>query len=100
RRHTRFSRDWSSDVCSSDLGLAPADISGIQAKIGVCSKGTPNMVYSFGTRDALVEALGAGPLVEDAAIALDAGGPVICVPANTKIGRASGREREVNWVSK
>src|SRR5690606_40685684 len=21
RRHTRFSRDWSSDVCSSDLGL-------------------------------------------------------------------------------
>src|SRR5207302_4345651 len=24
RRHTRFSRDWSSDVCSSDLGL-PAD---------------------------------------------------------------------------
>src|SRR5207302_5821067 len=23
RRHTRFSRDWSSDVCSSDL--APAD---------------------------------------------------------------------------
>src|SRR5690606_14126956 len=29
RRHTRFSRDWSSDVCSSDLaafvdGLAPA----------------------------------------------------------------------------
>src|SRR5690606_10758911 len=23
RRHTRFSRDWSSDVCSSDLGCAP-----------------------------------------------------------------------------
>src|SRR5690606_40045969 len=22
RRHTRFSRDWSSDVCSSDLGSA------------------------------------------------------------------------------
>src|SRR5690606_40730143 len=22
RRHTRFSRDWSSDVCSSDLNLA------------------------------------------------------------------------------
>src|SRR5690606_40559198 len=22
RRHTRFSRDWSSDVCSSDLGVA------------------------------------------------------------------------------
>src|SRR5690606_39992558 len=24
RRHTRFSRDWSSDVCSSDLGLTDA----------------------------------------------------------------------------
>src|SRR5690606_40425148 len=23
RRHTRFSRDWSSDVCSSDLGNLP-----------------------------------------------------------------------------
>src|SRR5207302_3786840 len=23
RRHTRFSRDWSSDVCSSDLGYYP-----------------------------------------------------------------------------
>src|SRR5690606_40640162 len=23
-RHTRFSRDWSSDVCSSDLGLLEA----------------------------------------------------------------------------
>src|SRR5690606_40842892 len=25
RRHTRFSRDWSSDVCSSDLGRDRAD---------------------------------------------------------------------------
>src|SRR5690606_15649989 len=25
RRHTRFSRDWSSDVCSSDLALAAHD---------------------------------------------------------------------------
>src|SRR5690606_39556629 len=26
RRHTRFSRDWSSDVCSSDLFIMPAAI--------------------------------------------------------------------------
>src|SRR5690606_39778450 len=26
RRHTRFSRDWSSDVCSSDLELTPRGI--------------------------------------------------------------------------
>src|SRR5690606_40898107 len=25
RRHTRFSRDWSSDVCSSDLLTKPVD---------------------------------------------------------------------------
>src|SRR5690606_40464752 len=27
RRHTRFSRDWSSDVCSSDLPLAQMALS-------------------------------------------------------------------------
>src|SRR5690606_39730446 len=33
RRHTRFSRDWSSDVCSSDLGACPlpADSAGCEA---------------------------------------------------------------------
>src|SRR5690606_40521648 len=28
RRHTRFSRDWSSDVCSSDLAQPPRSPSG------------------------------------------------------------------------
>src|SRR6266511_1007601 len=28
RRHTRFSRDWSSDVCSSDLVAHPGAVSG------------------------------------------------------------------------
>src|SRR2546427_4342395 len=26
RRHTRFDCDWSSDVCSSDLSMAPFDV--------------------------------------------------------------------------
>src|SRR5690606_41062767 len=26
RRHTRFSRDWSSDVCSSDLEIMPVAV--------------------------------------------------------------------------
>src|SRR5690606_39908652 len=26
RRHTRFSRDWSSDVCSSDLGTFTVEV--------------------------------------------------------------------------
>src|SRR5690606_40711980 len=33
RRHTRFSRDWSSDVCSSDLSM----VAGTNANIGDCS---------------------------------------------------------------
>src|SRR5690606_39488596 len=28
RRHTRFSRDWSSDVCSSDLSVNPKKLGG------------------------------------------------------------------------
>src|SRR5690606_10285629 len=40
RRHTRFSRDWSSDVCSSDLaelveaGFPPEQAAGVQAMRG------------------------------------------------------------------
>src|SRR5690606_41937293 len=38
RRHTRFSRDWSSDVCSSDLvGLTLAAIA-----LGGCGGGEPS----------------------------------------------------------
>src|SRR5690606_39509366 len=33
RRHTRFSRDWSSDVCSSDLAEWQAQIESLQQKI-------------------------------------------------------------------
>src|SRR5690606_40656119 len=29
RRHTRLSRDWSSDVCSSDLGIEPETPEGV-----------------------------------------------------------------------
>src|SRR5207302_6191666 len=46
RRHTRFSRDWSSDVCSSDLGAGAAkhlagegealgDLDDLEAELGV-----------------------------------------------------------------
>src|SRR5690606_39753614 len=33
RRHTRFSRDWSSDVCSSDLKGVPAEVTETLDKI-------------------------------------------------------------------
>src|SRR5690606_41059433 len=34
RRHTRFSRDWSSDVCSSDLIEKVSVIVGTEGKLG------------------------------------------------------------------
>src|SRR5207302_4148005 len=37
RRHTSFSRDWSSDVCSSDLSQS----------LGVCADPAPNTLQGF-----------------------------------------------------
>src|SRR5436309_3645561 len=34
RRHTRFSRDWSSDVCSSDLDWVDALPDGSRTRVG------------------------------------------------------------------
>src|SRR5690606_39769138 len=55
RRHTRFSRDWSSDVCSSDL-----------AKIGptlVCSAITKDPKFSRALIDARhIDRLNIGPI--------------------------------------
>src|SRR5690606_796395 len=33
RRHTRFSRDWSSDVCSSDLAVARDGLCAVSARV-------------------------------------------------------------------
>src|SRR5690606_39659539 len=44
RRHTRFSRDWSSDVCSSDLG-AITDIDGTYTV--EVPQGSNVLVFSF-----------------------------------------------------
>src|SRR5690606_40857789 len=59
RRHTRFSRDWSSDVCSSDLefGVAPsghergAGGRGVQADEGAHGGGLPRAVGAEEARD-------------------------------------------------
>src|SRR6266700_7822563 len=42
RRHTRFSRDWSSDVCSSDLSTAaPPRCPAVRARASAFSSTTP-----------------------------------------------------------
>src|SRR5690606_40356267 len=91
RRHTRFSRDWSSDVCSSDLN-------------GVYGPGHNYFVKSKdGTQDWIVyhgnnnpgEGCGARPSrMQEVNWNADAT-PDFGIP--TKIGRASCRERV--WIT-
>src|SRR5687768_18178601 len=79
RRHTRCSRDWSSDVCSSDLVAKRVD--GVMTPLGpaqefqVVVEGQENM--SVADRTALVE-------FQQKAVRLQRA---------VKIGRASCRER-------
>src|SRR5690606_39874213 len=85
RRHTRFSRDWSSDVCSSDL-----DETGQRPAVALCDV----------TQQAQVDALVATALAELGAIDVlvnnaGLGGYAKLVD---KIGRASCRERGGNWL--
>src|SRR5207302_5375396 len=50
RRHTRFSRDWSSDVCSSDLTalrLGPVDILFVCGGVDVQEAVSPRIVAAL-----------------------------------------------------
>src|SRR5690606_40193415 len=70
RRHTRFSRDWSSDVCSSDLPF------------GSAYAGTPTVERPGDFKEVIREVL-----------QYTNGKVRIIVPSRLKIGRASCRER-------
>src|SRR5256886_4086447 len=81
RRHTRFDCDWSSDVCSSDLGI------GVYAlEKNKMINGQPARAVSFFIDGNDPDLL---PLVGDGLLAADIDGKQ--KPA--KIGRASCRER-------
>src|SRR5699024_11902178 len=74
RRHTRSKRDWSSDVCSSDLAtIIPREDHPISRKI----ISRPALDVLYGLKDAGYEAYLVGGCLRDA----------------LKIGRASCRER-------
>ena len=78
-------------IADPALGLAPPDTSRQQAKVGVCSAGTNNAVYTFGDAVALVAALGRGPLVDAALDTLiTTGQPVVCVPVESDVAGAVG----------
>src|SRR5207248_8532242 len=97
RRHTRSYGDWSSDVCSSDLGLKMAPDVGRIAQ----PPGLPDLVARAVRDDVGIPVGGPAPLREGAvlqpaqlrvhAVLLDV------VPAMVEIGRASCRERVWAW---
>src|SRR5205809_3514833 len=73
RRHTRCSRDWSSDVCSSDLkNRAPT----VAAVVNTSSSDTPPLYFSKNLRR-----------FWESLASIDSGS------AQDEIGRASCRER-------
>src|SRR5690606_41009146 len=84
RRHTRFSRDWSSDVCSSDLraGCRSTTLRGLERCLEPFEPALQQR-----PRAAEVEAHEAGPAERGAV------GETEAVRLEPEIGRASCRER-------
>lgn len=74
------------------LQALPVSNANTQVKIGVCSDGIVGQIYSITDTGTLTTTLGQGPLVEAAAIALDAaqGGQVICLPINPSSPGSAG----------
>src|SRR5206468_7218190 len=88
RRHTRSDRDWSSDVCSSDLPVSLVIFSNkMGGKITASEAGAP--AVSGTAFRVYVESLGA--VGQPASIQSG-----IAIANNTEIGRASCRERAQN----
>src|SRR5690606_40154270 len=83
RRHTRFSRDWSSDVCSSDLQFfgSPSGEGGI-----VDQHGYPRL--SIAIKAEIADRFFQGEAIKQQHVESGVG----------KIGRASCRERRSNSV--
>src|SRR2546429_2319622 len=83
RRHTRCSRDWSSDVCSSDLNLLKPAMDRIDAQMA-SGGGVIGIPSGFHDLDRMTNGFKAADL------AIIAGRP------SMEIGRASCRERGVD----
>src|SRR5690606_39736073 len=87
RRHTRFSRDWSSDVCSSDLGCH--------------SSGSADIIDKFHEELRKHKLENEIKVVGTGCFGLCEVGPIVIVypeGAFYKIGRASCRERVKIYV--
>src|SRR5690606_39684070 len=96
RRHTRFSRDWSSDVCSSDLAVRRSYrdlfLLGRLFGSGIRERGGGALAIVGVTADEHRAAL----VVDDHLVEINALGTADLARIREEIGRASCRERESN----
>ena len=73
-------------ILDGSLGIIPDDATSICVKIGACSLGTSNQIYSFSSVQDVKDTLGTGKLVDALAVSLDiAGGPVYAMKIDTSV---------------
>lgn len=76
-----MANDVEIEIEDGGLGQLPASIANVTVKLGICSDGTPNTLYSAGDPNSASSQLGQGPLVENMADTLNvAGGPQYAMP--------------------
>src|SRR5690606_41122631 len=98
--HTRFSRDWSSDVCSSDLAELAAAIPQIRTQR---AKFPPGEYRGIRGSDALAFGIAAAGELADRPVIfcsypITPASPLLHRLAQMEIGRASCRDRAWAWV--
>src|SRR5690606_40390152 len=84
RRHTRFSRDWSSDVCSSDLTVKRSELVWVGKRLDRTTE------LLSGDKVQILNVVGILSRSFSTRRSLSNGRQT--VPSNSKIGRASCRE--------
>jgi len=73
-------------IVDGSLGLVPTNTTGISTKVGACSLGVPNQIYSFTSVQDVQSTLGTGKLVSAISDALDiSGGPIYAVKTSTSV---------------
>lgn len=78
-------------ILDGSLGIAPENTTGIHVKLGQCTNGVFNQLYSFSSVQDCKSTLGTGKLVKAMATALDiAGGPIYALRLQTSVAGTVG----------